>query len=60
MCALLQHACAISGVLQVRTWTPTEGPFHGFLVTHNEAISIADYFTMRGADNAVYVATLCV
>ena len=21
---------------RVRTWTPLEGPFHGFLVTHNE------------------------
>ena len=31
---------------QVRTWTPLEGPFHGFLVTHNEAISIADYYTL--------------
>jgi homospermidine synthase len=32
---------------RVRTWTPMEGPFHGFLITHNEAISIADYFTLR-------------
>ena len=31
---------------RVRTWTPLEGPFHGFLITHNEAISIADYFTV--------------
>ena len=30
---------------RVRSWTPLEGSFHGFLVTHNEAISIADYFT---------------
>jgi homospermidine synthase len=32
---------------RVRTWTPTEGAHFGFLVTHNEAISIADYFTLR-------------
>src|SRR4029077_17654499 len=32
---------------RVRTWTPLEGPFHGFLVTHNESISIADYLTQR-------------
>lgn len=31
---------------RVRTWTPMEGPFHGFLVTHNESISIADYYTL--------------
>jgi len=37
------------GTTQVRTWTPQEGPFHGFLVTHNEAISISDYYTVRDA-----------
>jgi homospermidine synthase len=31
---------------KVRTWTPLEGPFHGFLVTHNESISIADYYSL--------------
>lgn len=31
---------------RVRTWCPTRGPQFGFLVTHNEAISIADYFTV--------------
>lgn len=33
---------------RVRTWTPLEGPFHGFLITHNEAISIADFLTVDG------------
>lgn len=32
----------------VRTWCPTPGPQYAFLITHNESISIADYFT-RGA-----------
>ena len=41
--------------VQVRTWTPSEGPFHGFLVTHNESISIADYFTVKDADKVVSV-----
>lgn len=31
---------------KVRTWCPTMGPQYGRLVTHNEAISIADYFTV--------------
>lgn len=31
---------------RVRTWTPLAGPFHGFLVSHSESISIADYFTL--------------
>jgi homospermidine synthase len=32
---------------RVRSWCPTPGPQYGFLVTHNEAISIADYYTVR-------------
>ena len=31
---------------RVRTWCPTPGAQYGFLVTHNEAISISDYFTV--------------
>jgi homospermidine synthase len=42
---------------RVRTWTPKEGPFHGFLITHNESISIADYFTVRENGKAVYRPT---
>ncbi|HIJ61304.1 MAG TPA: homospermidine synthase [Rhodospirillaceae bacterium] len=33
--------------VRVRSWTPFEGPFHGFLITHGEAISISDYYTQR-------------
>jgi homospermidine synthase len=32
---------------RVRTWCPTPGPQYGFLVTHNESISIPDFFTLR-------------
>ena len=32
---------------RVRSWTPTAQAQYGFLVTHNESISIADYFTVR-------------
>jgi homospermidine synthase len=32
---------------RVRSWTPTARAQFGFLVTHNESISIADYFTVR-------------
>src|SRR3984957_9052402 len=32
---------------RVRSWTPTARGQYGFLVTHNEAISIADYYTVR-------------
>eukprot|EP01139_Manchomonas_bermudensis_P015060 Amastigsp_a509405_127.p1 type:complete len:484 gc:universal Amastigsp_a509405_127:1505-54(-) len=37
---------------KVRSWTPSTGPYHGFLITHNEAVSIADYFTVEGKDGA--------
>ena len=30
---------------RVRSWTPGEGPMHAFLITHNESVSIADYFS---------------
>jgi homospermidine synthase len=33
----------------VRSWTPREGPYHGFLITHDESITIADYFTLKDA-----------
>jgi homospermidine synthase len=32
---------------RVRSWTPLEGPYHGFLITHGESISIADHLTLR-------------
>jgi homospermidine synthase len=43
---------------RVRSWCPTPGPQYGFLVTHNESISIADYFTQRdAAGKAIYRPT---
>ncbi|MGE5537739.1 MAG: homospermidine synthase [Gemmatimonas sp.] len=43
---------------RVRTWTPMEGPFHGFLVTHNEAISIADFYTLAEGGTLHYRPTV--
>jgi homospermidine synthase len=42
---------------RVRTWCPTPGPQYGFLVTHNESISIADSFTLRQGGDVVYRPT---
>jgi homospermidine synthase len=42
---------------RVRTWTPKAGPFHGFLITHGESISIPDYFSHREGDKVVYRPT---
>ncbi|MBS0222772.1 MAG: homospermidine synthase [Proteobacteria bacterium] len=43
---------------RVRTWTPLEGPFHGFIITHNEAISIADYYSLSSGRKVTYRPTV--
>jgi homospermidine synthase len=43
---------------RVRGWTPLEGPYHGFLVTHAESISIADHLTLRENGAVVYRPTV--
>ncbi|MEX0853442.1 MAG: homospermidine synthase [Bauldia sp.] len=59
-----RHGCRASIYLlqpgantRVRSWCPTPGPQYGFLVTHNESISIADYFTLNQAGKVVYRPT---
>jgi homospermidine synthase len=43
---------------RVRTWCPTPGSQYGFLVTHNESISISDFYTVRENGKAVYRPTV--
>lgn len=43
---------------RVRSWTPLAGPFHGFLITHGEAISIADYLTVGAGARPEYRPTV--
>ena len=42
---------------RVRSWTPLEGPYLGFLITHGESISIADYLTLQDGERVVYRPT---
>ena len=42
---------------RVRSWVPTAGAQFGLLVTHNEAISISDYFTVREGRRVTYRPT---
>jgi len=42
---------------RVRTWTPQAGHFHGFLITHSEAISLADYYTVTDGGRVAYRPT---
>lgn len=44
-------------ITRVHSWCPTAGPQFGFLVTHNEAISIADYYTLGTGDAPEYRPT---
>lgn len=43
---------------RVRTWTPQEGHFHGFLITHSESISTADFYTVRDGAAVRYRPTV--
>lgn len=43
---------------RVRSWTPLAGQQVGFLITHAEAISIADYFSRGDGDSPAYRPTV--
>jgi homospermidine synthase len=42
---------------RVRSWTPTAQAQHAWMITHNESISIADYFTLRERGKVIYRPT---
>ncbi|MBK6596749.1 MAG: homospermidine synthase [Proteobacteria bacterium] len=42
---------------RVRTWTPKAGHIHGFLITHSEAISTADFYTVMDQNKVAYRPT---
>jgi homospermidine synthase len=44
---------------RVRTWCPTPGVQYGFLVTHNEAISISDFFTVLSSSGEAEYRPTC-
>jgi len=43
---------------KVRTWTPRGGTLQAFVITHNEAISLADYFTVLEGETAAFRPTV--
>jgi len=43
---------------RVRSWTPRTGPMHGFLITHGESISIADFLTLGDSAAPSYRPTV--
>jgi homospermidine synthase len=42
---------------RVRSWTPLAGAIQGYMITHNESISIADYLTLREGGRVTYRPT---
>ena len=44
---------------RVRTWCSSRGEQYGFLVTHNEELSIPDVFNVRGDDGSVVFRPTC-
>ncbi|MBF7731452.1 homospermidine synthase [Pseudomonas sp. N040] len=43
---------------RVRTWTPQAGPFHAFLISHSEALSLADYLSVSADGGLLYRPTV--
>ncbi|HHF7349746.1 TPA: homospermidine synthase [Legionella feeleii] len=43
---------------KVLTWTPTFGPFNGFLITHAESLSIANFLTLEKNKKLIYRPTV--
>lgn len=44
--------------VRVRSWTPLEGAYHGFLITHSESIALADFLTVKDGEQAMYRPTV--
>lgn len=42
----------------VRSWTPVEGPIEGFLITHAESLSIAEFLTLEKENKVYYRPTV--
>lgn len=42
----------------VKSWTPLEGSYQGFLITHAESISIADFLTLSNGEQLWYRPTV--
>ncbi|MCP5181977.1 MAG: homospermidine synthase [Pseudomonadales bacterium] len=56
-CKAAIYLCDPGGLVRVHSWCPTPGPQYGFLITHNESISLADYFTVGAGAEPAYRPT---
>jgi len=46
------------GQMQVRSWTPREGAFHAFLITHEETMTTSSYYTVVENEEVVFSPTV--
>jgi len=44
---------------RVRSWTPNTGPYQGYLITHNEAITMGDYLTIKNEKGEITYRPTC-
>ncbi|KTD60446.1 homospermidine synthase [Legionella santicrucis] len=47
-----------SGSFKIRSWTPSFGPYHGFLITHPETTAITSYLTLKHDHEILYRPTV--
>lgn len=57
-CDAAIHLNRPGAATRVRSWTPLEGAYHGFMITHSESISIADHLTLRNNGQVLYRPTV--
>ena len=43
---------------QVRSWTPREGSYHGFLITHDECMTTAEHYTLIENEQVAFRPTV--
>jgi len=55
-CSIFLNRPGVS--VRVRSWTPLAGNYHGFLITHGESISIADYLTVSDGSRVRFRPTV--
>jgi homospermidine synthase len=44
--------------VKVRSWSPSFGAYHGYLITHAESISLTDYLTIKNDKQVIYRPTV--
>jgi homospermidine synthase len=57
-CAAAIYLNSPSFLTRVRSWAPLAGSFIGYMITHNEAISIADFLTLKNDNQIIYRPTV--